>query len=102
MTKIPYSQCRGPGLIPGPGTGRSPGVGWQPTPILLPGTIHGQRDLMGYSPWRHKEWDTTEHTVHTQGTRLHILELKDPHATTKDPACQVNKQMKKQTLKKTN
>ena len=27
-----------------------------------------------------------------------MLQLKDPHATTKDPACQVNKQMKnKQT-----
>ena len=24
---------------------------WQPTPVLLPGKSHGQRDLAGYSPW---------------------------------------------------
>ena len=31
-----------------------------PTPIFLPGEFHGQRSLMGYSPWEHKELDTTE------------------------------------------
>ena len=24
---------------------------WQPTPVLLPGKFHGQRSLVGYSPW---------------------------------------------------
>ena len=24
---------------------------WQPTPVLLPGESHGQRSLVGYSPW---------------------------------------------------
>ena len=24
---------------------------WQPTPVLLPGKSHGQRSLVGYSPW---------------------------------------------------
>ena len=24
---------------------------WQPTPVFLPGEFHGQRSLMGYSPW---------------------------------------------------
>ena len=33
---------------------------WQPTPVLLPGIFHGQRSLAGYSPWGHKESDTTE------------------------------------------
>ena len=33
---------------------------WQPTPVLLPGKSHGQRSLAGYSPWGHKESDTTE------------------------------------------
>ena len=33
---------------------------WQPTPVLLPGKSHGQRSLVGYSPWGHKESDTTE------------------------------------------
>ena len=26
----------------------------QPTPIFLPGKVHGQRSLVGYSPWGHK------------------------------------------------
>ena len=33
---------------------------WQPTPVLLPGKSHGQRSLVGCSPWGHKESDTTE------------------------------------------
>ena len=35
---------------------------WLPTPVFLPGESHGQRDLVGYSPWGLKEWDTTEAT----------------------------------------
>ena len=31
---------------------------WQPTPVFLPGESRGQRSLVGYSPWDHKEWDT--------------------------------------------
>ena len=37
------------GLIPG--SGRSPGRAWQPTPVFLPAVVHGQRSLVGYSPW---------------------------------------------------
>ena len=33
---------------------------WQRNPIFLPGEFHGQRSLVGYSPWGHKESDTTE------------------------------------------
>ena len=33
---------------------------WQPTPILLPGKSHGQRSLVGCSPWGREESDTTE------------------------------------------
>ena len=40
---------------------------WQPTPILLPEKSHGWRSLVGYSPWGHKESDTTE--------RLHFTSL---------------------------
>ena len=41
---------------------------FQPTPVFLPGEFHGQRSLVGYSPWGHKESDITEgltrkHTV---------------------------------------
>ena len=27
---------------------------WQPTPVFLPGESHGQRTLVGNSPWGHK------------------------------------------------
>ena len=33
---------------------------WLPTPVLLPGEFHGQRNLVGYSPWGRKESDKTE------------------------------------------
>ena len=33
---------------------------WQPTPVCLPGKFHGQRSLVGYSPWDCKESDMTE------------------------------------------
>ena len=33
---------------------------WQPTPVFLLGESPGQRSLAGYSPWGHKELDTTE------------------------------------------
>ena len=31
---------------------------WQPTPVFLPGESHGQRSLVGCSPWGCKEMDT--------------------------------------------
>ena len=33
---------------------------WQPTPVFLHGEPHGQRIMVGYSPWGHKELDMTE------------------------------------------
>ena len=33
---------------------------WHPTPALLPGKSHGQRSLVGCSPWGRQESDTTE------------------------------------------
>ena len=47
------------GLLPG--SGRSPGGGdGNPTPAFLPGQFHGQRSLLGYSPWGGRESDMTE------------------------------------------
>ena len=40
---------------------------WQSTPVLLPGKSHEQKSLVGYSPRRHKELDTTE--------QLHLMLL---------------------------
>ena len=33
---------------------------WHPTPVLLPGKSHGQRTLVGCSPWGREESDPTE------------------------------------------
>ena len=33
---------------------------WHPTPVFLPGESHGQRSLVGYSPWGRQESDTTK------------------------------------------
>ena len=35
-------------------------VKWHSIPVLLPGKSHGQRNLVGCSPWGCKESDTTE------------------------------------------
>ena len=44
-----------------PGLGRSPGGGHgNPFQYSCLENPHGQRSLVGYSPWGHKELDTTE------------------------------------------
>ena len=44
-----------------PESGRSPGErNGYPTPVFLPRKSHGWRSLVGYSPWGHKELDTTK------------------------------------------
>ena len=30
---------------------------------ILPGEFHGQKSLVGYSPWGHKESETTERLI---------------------------------------
>ena len=46
-----------------PGLERSPGEGnGNPLQYFCPGESHGQRSLVGYSPWGHKESDMTEAT----------------------------------------
>ena len=68
-----------------PGSGRSPGGGngwrrkWQSPPIIFPGKFHEQKSLTDYSPWGHREWDTTEQprAPHTQTLSwpLYLLEI---------------------------
>jgi len=43
---------------------------WQPTPVFLPGKLHGQRNLEVYSPWGYKESDTTERLTLNNNTPL--------------------------------
>ena len=52
------------------------------TPVFLPGKLHGQRSLVGHSPWGYRESDKTEQlSKHT-----HIFQ--DPLA---NPSCQLPK-----------
>ena len=44
----------------------------QPTLVFLPGEFHGQRSLVGYSPWDRKESDMTE-----QLTSHHLFTVKE-------------------------
>ena len=54
-------QCRRPGCHPW--VGKIPWRRiWQPTPVFLPREFRGQRRLVGYRPWGHKESDLTEAT----------------------------------------
>ena len=63
-------DARDVGLIPGfdPWVGKIPwSRKWQPTPVFLPGKFHGQRSLVGCSPWGCKESYTTERlSTHTE------------------------------------
>ena len=42
--------------------------------VFLPGESHGQRSLVGSSPWGHKESDMTEETQHAL---IHTVILQD-------------------------
>ena len=60
--KEPACQCRRRKRF-----GIAPQVGkipwkrkWQSTPVFLPGASHGQRSLVGCSPWGYEELDTTK------------------------------------------
>ena len=66
-------QCRRPGFNPWVGK-ISWRRKWQPTAEFLPGKSHGQRNLVGYSPWGHKESDRTERLhFHFHSLRASVL-----------------------------
>ena len=44
---------------------------WQSTPVFLPGESHGQKSLVGCSPWGGKELDMTEHETNESNTHTH-------------------------------
>ena len=53
------SACNAGDLGSIPGWGKSHGEGNDnPLPVFLPGEFHGQRNLVGYSPWSCKQLDT--------------------------------------------
>ena len=52
--------------------------GMATTPVFWPGKYHGQRSLVGCSPWGRKESDMTERMTHTQ-----LAHLKNPNSINK-------------------
>ena len=78
-SKAPACQCRRRKF--NPWVGKMPWRRkWQPTPVFLPGKSHGQRSLVGDSPWGQKESDTTEWLNNNQawvnGPQHRALEVK--------------------------
>ena len=58
MAQMVRNLCGRPGFSPW--VGKIPWRrAWLPAPVFLPGEFHGQRSLVGYSPWGHTESDTT-------------------------------------------
>ena len=50
---------------------------WQPIPVFLPETFHGQRSTVGYSLWGHKESNISEHKY--TYTPTHIKTMSSGH-----------------------
>ena len=71
MVKKPPANAGDPrDAVSIPGSGRSPGAGFS---VFLPEKVHGQKSLVGYSPWGCKWSDMTEHTRKPEGwMRLHM------------------------------
>ena len=52
---------------------------WHPTPVFLAGEFHGQKNLVGYGPFGHKDLDMTEQlTREGNGTPLQYSCLENP------------------------
>ena len=49
---------------------------WQPTPVFLPGKSHGQRSLVGCSPWSHKR---VRHDLGTKQKQQRKLKICKPY-----------------------
>ena len=79
------SACHARDLGSVPGLGRSPGGGHgNPLQYSRLENPHGQRSLVGYSPWGHKESDTTEwlstqHIDETELEQAHRHKLHSPY-----------------------
>ena len=55
-----------------PELGRCSGEGKGNTLVFLPGKSHGQRRLVGYSPWGCKETRLSEHACIRTHTQVHV------------------------------
>ena len=70
--KEPPANAGDAGLIPA--SERFPGKGnGNPTPVFLPGESHGQRRLVGYSPWDRRRVGRDLATKQQKSVRLAVL-----------------------------
>ena len=53
-------------------------------PVFLPGKFHGQRSLVSYSPWDHKESDTTKQLTYTHTQMQDIAYITDQSSVKKE------------------
>ena len=60
---------------------------WQPTPVFLSGKSHGQKSLVGYSPWGHKRAGHNLETKHQQSLAVTYFSVV-PHLTNSMPSGQ--------------
>ena len=60
----------------------------QPTPVFLPEEFHRQRSPVGYSPWDHRELDTTELLALSLSLHFTICNGLLRWLNNKEPACQ--------------
>ena len=78
--KEPTCQCRRHRCVFDPWVGKIPWRRkWQPTPVFLLGESHGQRSLVGYSPWVTKSQTWLKRAQHTEepqkGWKVKCLQL---------------------------
>ena len=58
------SACKAETQVQSLGFGKIPwSRRWQSAPVFLPRESHGQKSLVGYRPWGHKESDITEQLI---------------------------------------
>ena len=78
---MPMQKIRRNRLDPWPGK-----IPWSrktaPTPVFLPGKSHGQRRLVGCSPWGHKELDRMSIHTHTHTHTSTYISWDLPFGTT--------------------
>ena len=55
VTNPPAMQETQETQVQSPGWEDTLGRAWQPTPVFVPEQLHGQKNLVGYSPWGRKE-----------------------------------------------
>ena len=61
---------------------------WQLAPVFLLGKFHGQRRLLGYSPWGHRESDITDH-IHEHSEESFPMQPPPPTGYKRSQLCHI-------------